>query len=101
MFMCCKRYFFRYAEDVGYDDKLEGRVKQYFDGLSDELMERKDFGNARFVRNIFERTRGKAMIRTADSGEKEISITVEDFEVAVKEIEEAEKSTGQKKPIGF
>ena len=93
--------FFRYAEDVRYDDKLEGRVKQYFDGLSDELMERKDFGNARFVRNIFERTRGKAMIRTADSGEKEISITVEDFEVAVKEIEEAEKSTGQKKPIGF
>ena len=91
--------FFKMAANVTYDEGLAARVNEYFTGIPEEKIHAKDFGNARFVRNVFERTQGKAMIRTADSGEDELKFTVEDFDVAVKEMEE--KDSFKKNPIGF
>ena len=91
--------FFKLAANVTYDDGLATRVKEYFISIPDETRHAKDFGNGRFVRNVFERAQGKALIRTADSGEDELKLTVEDFDAAVKEMEE--KDSFKKNPIGF
>ena len=45
------------------DDEVFDKVKEYFAGLSNEYMESKEFGNARFVRNLVERLRIKALLR--------------------------------------
>ena len=68
-----------------FDDAFRDAVKAYFDGLPDELMERKDFSNARFVRNLYERTWGKAVLRSQMAGEPCNSLTAEDFSLASSE----------------
>ena len=75
------------GERFNYDEKLEEAVKNYFNSLSDELLKSKSFANARYVRNLFERTWAKAAIK-------------EDFEIAIsdKEFRPVEK---KKTTIGF
>ena len=68
-----------------YEDDLLLAVECYFNGLDDEFINSKDFGNARFVRNLFERTWGKASLRCQLHGEKEIVLTKADFDAAIKE----------------
>ncbi len=93
--------FFRFADkDFKYDDAFRAAVTQYFDALPASLYEKKDFGNARFVRNLYERTWGKAALRCQLAGEPCESLTVEDFTLAMgdKDFQYAEEET---KRIGF
>lgn len=82
-----------------YDDKLFETAKNYFDTLSDELFNSKEFSNARYVRNLFERTWAKAAMRCQLTGNKEVLLTKEDFERASGEKEFA--YTAKKTRIGF
>lgn len=68
-----------------YGEELEKAVRDYFGQLSDELLDRKDFSNARYVRNLYERTWAKAALRSQLSGEKCDEITPEDFAMAAGE----------------
>ena len=85
-----------------YDEDVLTEAKAYFDGLSDEFIEAKEFSNGRFVRNLFERTWAKAaMRRDLVSGKLRIikedflrSITDDDFK---KDLAEGRKT----KRIGF
>ena len=45
------------------DDELLEKAQEFFNGLTDEFMNSKEFGNARFVRNLVERLRIKALLR--------------------------------------
>ena len=54
-------------------------AKKYFDNLPDSFINAKEFSNARFVRNLFERTYGKAALRCQLSGETDIKLTSADF----------------------
>ena len=65
-----------------YEDELLVAVENYFNGLEEEFINSKDFGNARFVRNLFERTWGKASLRCQLEGKSEIVLTKADFEAA-------------------
>ncbi len=65
-----------------YTPELEVRAKSYFESLDDALLRQKSFGNARFVRNLFERVWGKAAMRCR-SRETEILIDAEDFDAAL------------------
>lgn len=74
--------FFRMAEkSFTLDDSVREAVKHYFNTLPDEVLNAKSFSNARYVRNLFERTWGKAMMR-AQLGSGERKILAEDFVTA-------------------
>lgn len=84
-----------------YTPEMEERSKEYFMSLPSEMMQQKSFGNARFVRNLFERVWGKAAMRCR-SQESEIIIDVEDFDAAIGTLDNTEpvkKSSSGK--IGF
>lgn len=58
-------------------------AKKYFDGLPDAVLESKDFSNARFVRNLFERTWAKASMRCQLEGKDDVALVRDDFERAI------------------
>ena len=64
---------------------LEQAVSEYFQGLDSSIIESENFSNARFVRNIFEKTWSKTVMRAQIDGSPEAAVTVEDFQAAVAE----------------
>ena len=84
-----------------YADGFEEAVRRYFDTLPDELINAKDFSNARFARNLFERTWGKAVLRCQMTQKKCTELTVEDFSLAASEKEFQSSVQKKNKPIGF
>lgn len=83
------------------DEKLEKAVRDYFDALPEEIVEAKDFSNARYVRNLFERTWGKAVLRCQMTNAECRGITLDDFVRASSEKEFKSICTQKSKPIGF
>ncbi|MBR5768451.1 MAG: AAA family ATPase [Clostridia bacterium] len=94
IFMLMVRKHFRYSPD------LEEEAKRYFGALSDEMLGSKEFANARFVRNLYERTWSKCALRCSLSGVREIELRREDFIAASAEKEFSEKLV-TKNRIGF
>lgn len=54
-------------------------ANEYFEGLPDELISSKEFSNARFVRNLYERTWAKAAMRCQLNRVGKVSLTRDDF----------------------
>ena len=81
-------------------DDLEESARKFFRSIPDEVLNDKTFGNGRYVRNIFERTWGKAIARSSENGFDGIVITSQDFTEATKEChyDDYRKST---RKIGF
>ena len=65
---------------VKYELDLLPAVKSYFDNIPDSVLNSKEFSNARFVRNLFERTWAKAAMRSQLNASKTIVLTKDDFE---------------------
>ncbi len=84
-----------------YDDAFAQSVKEYFDAISDETLASKTFSNARFVRNLYERTWGKASTRIRLEGTGELRLCVSDFDKAASDREFKELQEKQQKTIGF
>lgn len=85
-----------------YGDNLKEVVKNFFASIPDEVMQEKDFSNARLVRNLFERVWGKAAYRRSLRGEKELEILKEDLLCASEEAEFQRLMTSKEhKKIGF
>ena len=70
---------------VEYTEGFSEAAKEYFDSLSDEVLSSKSFSNARFVRNLFERTCAKAGIRQRLDRFERLVLTKEDFFLASSE----------------
>lgn len=66
-----------------YEDDLFDAARDYFNNLSDEILNSKEFSNARFVRNLFERTWSKASMRCHLLGVKAVVLTKDDFERSI------------------
>ena len=81
-------------------EDLDPAVKNYFSKISDEVLNDKTFGNGRFVRNLFERTWGKAIARCSESGFDGMIINAEDFEAAAGEFDVLTPQP-EKRRIGF
>jgi AAA+ superfamily predicted ATPase len=83
-----------------YEEELMDTAQKYFENLSDNLLSAKEFSNARFVRNLFERTWAKAAMRCQLNNSADVILTKDDFERASSDKEFA--YTVPKKPlIGF
>ncbi len=61
---------------------VQGAVEDYFQNLGDNVVNGPDFANARFVRNIFERTWSKTVTRAQIDGSDPSIITRDDFAAA-------------------
>ncbi len=70
-----------------YEDDLLSAVKEYFENIPDSVMNSKEFSNARFVRNLFERTWAKASMRCQLSKAPSVTITKSDFDTSVSDKE--------------
>lgn len=77
--------YMKMAERIKCSPDLEETVKAYFNSLPQEVIGSKSFSNARFVRNLFERTCAKAGIRCKLNKDKELVLTKEDFRQASSE----------------
>jgi hypothetical protein len=85
-----------------YDEGLLPAVKAYFDSLPDSLLCSKEFSNARFVRNLFERTWAKAAMRCQLAKITDISLTKDDFDRSTQDREFKIMCESKKKNrIGF
>lgn len=82
-------------------DDLEPCVKEYFLTLPQNYIDSEEFSNARFVRNLFERTWSKAAMRTQLKKQGDIILCADDFKAASQEKEFKEKLTAGINKIGF
>ena len=57
----------------------------YFLNLDESILNKRDFANARFVRNVFERTWAKTITRAQMDGSDPLTIKVEDFQAVIAE----------------
>ncbi len=83
-----------------YDEQLEQHAHEYFLAIADSYLASKEFANARFVRNLYERTWSKAALRCTMAGHTDIVLTKQDFICASEEKEFNEKLE-TKKTLGF
>ncbi len=84
-----------------YDTTFADAVNSYFSSLSEKILTAKDFSNARFVRNLFERTWGKAALRCQLDEIECNTLLVEDFALAASDKEFHNIMEQKKRTIGF
>lgn len=83
------------------DESLKEEVEKYFENLPDEFLNSKEFANARYVRNLYEKTWSKAILRSDFSRKKDRRIlTASDFEQAA-ETDREQLNEPAKVKIGF
>ena len=68
------------SEQFEYEVDMLGAAKAYFNDLPQNVIEAKEFSNARFVRNLFERTWAKAAMRSQLEKAEKIILKKDDFE---------------------
>jgi len=73
------------SKAFSYEEDLKALVEKYFNNLKDEFIFGKQFSNARFVRNLYERTWAKCAYRLRESKIENISISKQDFLSAIRE----------------
>ena len=87
------------------EDGLREAVRDFFADLPDEVLRSKEFSNARFVRNLYERTWGKAAYRRSLEGGATVRILRSDLRGAAQDREFQqllEKGKGQDRHVvGF
>ena len=93
-------YISMIGKTFAYDEEFKDAVKAFFDKLPTSMIEKKEFSNGRYVRNLFERTWGKAVLRCQMAGEKCRTLKVEDFTLAASD-KDFQEMMDKKKQIGF
>lgn len=94
-------YMSLFENKFEYDEGLKECAKKYFDSIPDKVLNEKSFANARFVRNLFERTWAKASMRCQLEENPKITFTKDDFERASNEKEFKFEDMSKKSKIGF
>ncbi|MBO4903365.1 MAG: AAA family ATPase [Lachnospiraceae bacterium] len=84
-----------------YEKGLKECVHTFFTSLSDDVLESKEFSNARFVRNLFESVWGEAAMRYDLSDDDKLIIRESDFKAAAERADIASMVPKKTRPIGF
>lgn len=99
-----KIFYTKIPKRFTYTEEFKKSVEKYFMELPNEVFEDENFSNARFVRNVMERTLSKAALRMQSNSDNEniLELVESDFELAVSDTEfrnlNEKKRSGQ---IGF
>ena len=83
-----------------YTPEFEEAAKKFFFDLPDEYLNSREFANARFVRNLYERTWSKGSLRASLAGLNTIQLLREDF-IAASEEKEFSERLERKAKVGF
>ncbi|MBQ9143080.1 MAG: AAA family ATPase [Lachnospiraceae bacterium] len=89
------------GNDFTYTDAFDSAVREFIENIPDEILEQDTFGNARMIRNLYERIWSKAAYRRSISGEKEMVLQEEDVQRAVSDEEFHQLLVNKKSKIGF
>lgn len=89
------------GSEFAVSEGLRGAVASYFESISASFFESKAFSNARFVRNLYERTQNKALNRCIREKANSVLITEADFAEALSDKEFSKATEGKKANIGF
>lgn len=85
-----------------YDENLLVEAEAFFKALPDDYIKDKSFGNGRYVRNLFERTRAKAITRRQLEGAEALILKREDFLAASADNEfRSTKPADTRRKVGF
>ena len=86
-----------------YEEDLKSAVHEFFAGIPEETFSSKEFSNARLVRNLYERTWGKAAYRQSLEGGGDLRILKSDLAGAMSdnEFKKLMKKNDERRPIGF
>lgn len=84
-----------------YTPELEAEAKKFFEELPEEYLQSREFANARFVRNLYERTWSKGSLRASLAGLNTIQLTQQDFLAASSEKEFSEQLEKKAARVGF
>lgn len=87
-------------KEFRHDGRVLDEARLFFEQLPDSTLNSKEFSNARFVRNLYERTWSKAAMRSKFSNSSEITVTREDFLQAASE-KEFSSASCKSHPVGF
>ncbi len=87
--------------NFSYDGEILPAAEKFFTSLPDSFISSREFSNARFVRNLYERTWGKAAMRSRLGKEKKITVTREDFLQASAEKEFSDFAEARPRTFGF
>ena len=96
--------FFRMLEgNFKCEDGFRESAHEFFAAVPDAALASKTFSNARFVRNLYERTWGKAAYRHGLGGDGEVCILKSDLAGAMadKEFDALLKKKEERRVIGF
>ncbi len=96
--------FFRMLEgNFECEEGFREAAHAFFASVPDETLQAKTFSNARFVRNLYERTWGKAAYRHSLGGEGVVRILKSDLAGATadKEFDTLLKKNAERRAIGF
>ena len=97
----CEIFINMVKKNFKYEDELFLVAKEYFDKLNEDFISSKEFSNARFVRNLFERTWAKASLRCQLNGQKNVILTKADFNLAIMDGEFNKVNDTKRRKIGF
>ena len=86
---------------ITYTDGFDTAVREFIEEIPDEMLEQDTFGNARMIRNLYERIWSKAAYRRSVSGEKEMVLTEDDVQRAITDAEFHQLLVNKKNKIGF
>lgn len=80
-----KIFYLQLKDKIRYDETFEKKVDEFFEKFPEDVLQRKDFSNGRFVRNLTERIISKSALRfeMSEKGISDFMLTAIDFEVAV------------------
>ena len=98
-----KIFFTMLDGNFDYEDGLKDAVHEFFSKVPDETLNSKDFSNARFVRNLYERTWGKAAYRRSLDADGALKILRSDLAGATADSEFVKllKKGPERSIIGF
>lgn len=89
------------GDHIPYTEDLLPAVFRYINDLPQAVLDAKEFSNARFVRNLFERTLAKAATRCQLERLDTVQITAGDFNRAICDAEFRFENMSHSKVIGF
>jgi len=84
-----------------YEEDIFEAAQTFFYGLPEAFINSKSFGNGRYVRNLFERTRAKAITRRQLEKAADLVLKREDFALAITDSEFKVQTKDNSRRIGF
>lgn len=94
-------FFVMLGDNFSYSDGFDRAIREFIYSIPDSVLKDEGFGNARMIRNLYERIWSKAAYRRSVSKEKTIILQEDDVRRAVSDEQFRQLIVEKKRKIGF